>query len=220
MPIPIIAAAVAGAGAIGAAAIGSSANKKAAQTAANSAQHAADQNALLQREIYGQNKETLSPFVGSGTQAGGRINALLGLGGDARAAGEAFDAYRGSTGYDFRVSEGNRALNTGYAARGLLNSGAAQKAALQYGQGLASQEFGNYLGALGNQQNVGLSAGNALAGVGTNFANSMSANNNALAGAQGNAALVGAANNNALLGTAANTLGYLGGQFISSYGRR
>jgi hypothetical protein len=210
MPIPILAAAVA-------AAIGSSANKKAANTAANAAQQASDQNVALQRDIYGQNKGVLSPFIQGGTQAGGTINALLGLGGDTAKANDAFRGYIGSSDYAFNMGEGANALNSGYAARGLLNSGAAQKGLERFRQNLQAGYRNEYLGQLGNQQGVGLSAGNALAGVGTNFANAMSANNNALAGARGNAALVGAANNNALFGTAANALGYLGGQFISSY---
>lgn len=131
----------------------------------------------------------------------------------------AFDNYRNSTGYQFRMGQGMNALNTGYAARGLLNSGAAQKAALQYGQNIASAEFGNYLGALGNQQGVGLSAGNALAGVSTNYANTVAGQNNAQASVIANAALAQGQANAGLWGTAAGALGNIGGSFFgSSYG--
>ena len=88
-------------------------------------------------------------------------------------AQQAFDQYRNSTGYDFRVKQGMDAVNSGYAGRGAIKSGAALKAVNDYGQGMASQEFGNYLNALGNQQALGMSAGSALTGVGQNYANSL-----------------------------------------------
>lgn len=88
-------------------------------------------------------------------------------------ANDAFNAYRTSTGYDFRMNEGMRALNSGYAGAGTIKSGAAIRAANDYGQGMASQEFGNYLNAIGTQQGVGLNAAGAQAGVATNYANSL-----------------------------------------------
>ncbi|RYG90109.1 MAG: hypothetical protein EON59_00585 [Alphaproteobacteria bacterium] len=131
----------------------------------------------------------------------------------------AFDNFRNSTGYQFRTNQGMNALNSGYAARGLLNSGAAQKAALNYGQNIASAEFGNYMGYLGNQQGVGLSAGSALAGVGQNYANNISGNNQNLADNASNAALVKSQNNNALIGSLTGMAGQALG-YYSSYGRR
>jgi hypothetical protein len=133
-------------------------------------------------------------------------------------AQSAFQNYLNSTGYQFRLGEGSKALNTNWAARGLLNSGAAAKAALKYGQDYASNEFGNYMGYLSGQQNVGLSAGGALAGVGTGYANSVSANNNALASVQANSALAQGQSTANLYGTAAGALGQIGGALISSYG--
>jgi len=133
-------------------------------------------------------------------------------------AQSAFQNYLNSTGYQFRLNEGSKALNTNWAARGLLNSGAAAKAALKYGQDYASNEFGNYMGYLSGQQNVGLSAGGALAGVGTGYANSVSANNNALASVQANSALAQGQANANLWGTAAGAVGQIGGALISSYG--
>ena len=45
----------------------------------------AQQNNALAREIYGQNKDILNPFVQRGNKAGDAINALLGLGGNEQA---------------------------------------------------------------------------------------------------------------------------------------
>lgn len=82
-----------------------------------------------------------------------------------------FDLFRNSTGYKFRLDQGMNALNSGYAGAGTLQSGAAMKAAVNYGQNLASGEFGNYLNALSQQQGVGLQAAGAQAGVGVQYAN-------------------------------------------------
>lgn len=126
----------------------------------------------------------------------------------------AFDNYRNSTGYQFRLNQGLNAINSGYAGAGSIKSGAAMKAINDYGQGMASQEFGNYLAALGNQQALGFGAASAQAGVGQNYANAMGniAMNNA--GNQANAALVKSQN----LGNAFNSVGQIGGYLAGTLG--
>jgi len=122
-------------------------------------------------------------------------------------AESAFDQYRNSTGYQFRLGEGMNALNAGYAGAGTIKSGAAMRAATEYGQNFASGEFGNYLNALGNQQGIGLQAGSASAGVGVNAANSLGTiamNNGAN---QANAALVRASALGQGIAGGANALG-------------
>lgn len=58
-------------------------------------------------------------------------------------------------GYQFRMDEGNRAIEGGAAARGGLLSGAAAKAMQKYSQGFASNEYGNaYNRFTGDQQNM------------------------------------------------------------------
>lgn len=288
-----IAAGVSAAAGIGGAAIGAKAQKKAANTAAQTAQDNTAANNALAQNIYNQNKQTLSPFVNTGVNASGAINALLGLGGPAPVVGNgptngmgmaqinpmseaigqtggwtggggygstgfsngepmsygatngytpgdvmttnvnttatpqtqqqqyqnAFDNYRNSTGYQFRVGEGTRALDNSYASRGVGQSGAAAKAALQYGQNIASGEFGNYLNALMTQQGVGLSAAGAQAGVSTNFVNQTTANNNSGASAAANAAIAnGNATGNMWAGIGNSVGGAVGNIFGSSFG--
>jgi hypothetical protein len=131
----------------------------------------------------------------------------------------AFDNYQNSTGFQFRQEQGNNALNTGYAARGSLRSGAAMKDFARFNQNIASQEFGNYLGQLGNQQNVGLSGASAIAGVGQNMAGAVSANNDSAGTAAANAALLRGQANSNMYGSIASGLGQLGGSvFGSSFG--
>lgn len=259
-----IATAIAAAATIGGSILASKSAKKSANKAAQVATDNTAANNALAKDIYGQNKQTLAPFVNTGTQASGAINALLGLGGPApqvtsapqanRYSGQygwnsradgmptnrdwmmttqapvttqaapvnnlqqqnaAFDNFRNSTGYQFRVNEGGRALDNSYASRGVGQSGAAAKAALNYGQNIASGEFGNYLNALIGQQGVGLSAAGAQAGVSTNFVNQTTANNNSGASALANAAIAkGNATGNMWQGIA----GGLGNIFGSSFG--
>ncbi len=238
MPIALIAAGVGAVASVAGAAISSGAQKSAARTAAT----AADNNNAIQQQVRQENTTNLSPYMTRGNAAGANYNALLGLSGPGPQVGNfysenggvrpgsgvsvnvtpssamnAFNTYKGSDGYQFRVGEGLNALNTGYAARGAINSGAAMKAIDTYGQGQASDEFGKYLGYLNNQQQIGLSGANALAGVNTNFANQVSSNNNNAAGAAGNAA-IGTANaiNGGINGTLKALSTYQGQQ--SSYG--
>lgn len=213
MPAVVIAGAIAGAGAIGAAAISSSASNKAANKAAAAAQDATDKNNALARETRDQNQAALQPYMDVGKQASSEIGGLL-YGND---NGNALRNLQNAPGYQFRLNEGNKSINSGYAARGMLQSGAAQKALLQYGQDYASNEYNNRYNQLAGQQGVGLSATNALAGVSTNYSNQVASQNNANAGAIGNAALVGAQNTGNVLATAANALGNIGGASISSY---
>lgn len=51
--------------------------------------------------------------------------------------------FEADPGYQFRMDEGMRGVEGSAAARGGLLSGAAMKAIQKYGQGLASQEYGN-----------------------------------------------------------------------------
>lgn len=138
------------------------------------------------------------------------------------AANKAFADYRNSTGYDFRVNEGLRAINSGFAGRGVLQSGAAMRAINDYGQNMASAEFGSYFDRIADQQRLGLSAASAQAGVGQNFANNASALNTSNANALAQGAVAKANNSNALIsglgGIAGNTISGLGTSFGRSPG--
>lgn len=54
-----------------------------------------------------------------------------------------------SNAYKFRFNQGQQALERGAAAKGMLNSGNTLAALAQYGQGMASDEYGNEVGRLG-----------------------------------------------------------------------
>ncbi len=193
---------------LGGAALSSSAAKKASKAATG----AANANNALPAEIYDQNKEILNPTITRGDVAGDRLSALLGLGGDEAAANDAFDKYLESTGYQFMRDQGRDAITSTRATQGLLNSGATLKSLEKYGQGVGSQAFGGYLGQLTDLSRQGLSAGSALAGVGTNYANAVGGNNNNAATAIGNGAISNA-------NTWSNALGQLTGVFGQGIGQ-
>lgn len=86
-------------------------------------------------------------------------------------AQQAFDQFKNYTGYTSRLNEANNAMNSAYAAKGTLQSGAALQALSRMNQDYASNEFGKYMGYLGGQQQVGVGATNALSGVTTNYGN-------------------------------------------------
>jgi hypothetical protein len=130
----------------------------------------------------------------------------------------AFQNFLNSTGFQFQMDQGNKAVNQGYAARGTLQSGAALKALQDRGQQTAlSNYFLPYMNLLGQQQGVGLSATNATMGVGTNYANQVSGNNQAAASVAMNAAGVAGSANSQMYGSIAGALGNVAGSFGSSY---
>ena len=134
-------------------------------------------------------RDALSPWTSSGGSALNKISGLLGLGhfvnndggysldnsntGADQASARA--GFQTDPGYQFRMDEGTKALDRSAAAKGTLLSGAQTKATQAFGQGLASEEYGNYfnrlmglagLGANSTAQANGSSAG--LVGAGSN----------------------------------------------------
>jgi hypothetical protein len=137
-------------------------------------------------------------FISTGTMDGGMINATGNTMGQmptqtgqtaTQAQNAAFDNFRNSTGYQFRLGEGLDAVGSTYAGIGGLQSGAAMRGITDYGQNFASNEFGNYINALGSQQAVGAQSASALTGVGQNFAGTVIGSNNQNAQNQMNAQL-------------------------------
>lgn len=108
-----------------------------------------------------QAAKTYSPLGADAfrTQAG-----LLGVGGDPAASQRAFENYLGSTGYRSALQGGNDAITSSMAA-GLGNkSGAADKARLRFGTGLANQYFNNYFNQTGQLAGAGQRADEFVSG--------------------------------------------------------
>jgi hypothetical protein len=165
---------------------------------------------------YGYQGEPVNGANGAYVQQTGPAQAPQGGQTPAQAAANAYELFKQSTGYQTRFSEGNRSLAANYFGGGVGQSGAAIKAALKYGQNFASNEFGNWLGALGNQQGVGFSAASANAGVSQGFADRLSEISQNNANATASAAALKANNNNAFFGSLAGIAGQTAGA-LSSY---
>lgn len=128
-------------------------------------------------------------------------------------AQNAFKSYMQNSDYGFQFGEGSNALNSGYAAQGTLQSGAAMKALEKYRQNLQSGYRGEYLGHLSGQQNMGMSGASALAGVSNAFANNTADSNNDATGVRINTALSKGTNDSAFYGA----MGSMLPKFISSF---
>ncbi len=81
-----------------------------------------------------------------------------------------YGGFYASPGYQFRLDEGTRAIDRSAAARGMLLSGAQNKALTRYGQGVASEEFNNYGNALRNIAGLGQVANQTTASAAGNYA--------------------------------------------------
>jgi hypothetical protein len=117
------------------------------------------------------------PYTQATQGAAGMQANALGLGG---AAGNeaATNAFQAGPGYQFALDQGLQALNRNAASRGMLASGNNTQDILKYSQGLANQEYGNWLNRLGDFSQLGLSSAagqtgrqNALAGLDTGYGN-------------------------------------------------
>lgn len=181
--------------------------------AADAQTGAADKNIALFRELYGQNKENLTPFMNQGYMANPLISGALGMG-DAAGAQKAFDTFRSGTDYNFRLGQGIDAVNSSAATRGLVNSGANLKNITAYGQEMAKGSFNDWLSRLLTQQGVGLQGASALAGVSNNFGNQIAGQQTAIGNARAGQWATGANTvNNGI-----NSLAQLFGGGMSSYG--
>lgn len=197
---------------------------QAASTSAAATKIAADASASAQKystdvaeRMYNQTRTDQEPWRKAG------VNALAKLGSDPSLITPYPDQkkftladFEADPGYNFRLSEGIKALDRSASSRGGLFSGAQGKDLVRYGQNVGSAEyagayeryqneyqnaFNRYQTNQSNQYNrlasmagLGQTANNALQTAGSNYANS--AGNYAMAGAgnTGNLLMLNAAN--------------------------
>lgn len=122
-----------------------------------------------------------------------------------------FSSFFASPDYQFALDQGRQTVERSAAARGGLNSGNTLKALTEYGQGMASQQYGNYANRLAALAGIGQTATNSVAGYGSNMAGNVG---NLMVG-QGNARASGIADRANILG---GTLGAIGGLAYDRFG--
>lgn len=181
-----------------------SAIKSAAQTQAQAADYAAnlqsqaESNSLnFAQNVYGNAQTNESPYMQAGQSALAQLGAGTQAGGEFNSTPTGQQVLDQDPGYQFRLDQGQLALEKSEAAGGGVGSGGALKAAEQYGQDYASSEYNNaynrYMNTrqsnysnLANIASEGLSGTNALTSAGLATANNISNTSLSGANAQGN----------------------------------
>jgi hypothetical protein len=129
-----------------------------ANKAAGAQKAGIEASTAAQQKMFDEQKALNAPFREGGLTAQNRLLTVLGL---TPTAGSGitvdpnspdFGKYAGDfgmkdfeadPGYAFRLKEGMKGLQNSAAARGLLSSGSTLKGITDYGQNMASQEYGN-----------------------------------------------------------------------------
>lgn len=199
------------AGTVAAGAIGASASNNASKAQQGAAQQSTD----IAKGVYTDTTERNQPFLQAGTDDLAQLQQRL------PSLTQAYDPSQlaSTPGYQFGLQQGQQALDRSLAARGRSVSGAALKAASQFGTDFATTKLddadsrqradnGQITSQLMGLANLGQSSANQTAQAGQNF--STSAQNNTIGA--GNSA---AANDIAQ----GNQLQSLINQGISAYGR-
>jgi hypothetical protein len=183
-------------------AISSGGAQDAARTQADAANRAAD----LQKQMFDKQVELQDPYRQAGLTGQNRLMELLGLGGNAGAAGYGRYArdfgmqdFQQDPGYRFRLGEGLKAMGHAAGARGGLISGQTMKGMEDYRQNSASNEYqnafnryqtnrANQLAPLGSLMSSGQAAASNQAGqagqYGVNAGNLMSQAGQSIAAGQ------------------------------------
>jgi hypothetical protein len=199
----------------GAALLGGYMSSSAIGSAADTQANSAAQATALQKQMFDEQNALNKPVRDNGLAGQNRLMDLLGLSGNTGAtgygsAGKNFTMsdFNADPGYQFRLDQGNRALERTQAARGGLLSGGAMKDAMAYNQGQASQEYGNAYNRFQTDRSNILNPLQSLAGQGQTVSGSMAANAGAYGTNVGNTLTQSGnaqassilANNNALVG--------------------
>ena len=159
----------------GSAVIGGALSYAGSKSQAKAASRAGDAQAQVQWDMYSQGREDLAPWREAGERSLADLERVQGT-----YEGAVMDPnqYKQSPGYNWLEQQGRAAINRQSAAQGQFGSGRHQKDLVQYGQGLALQDYQGYLGRLESLMNryagtsqVGQTASGQIAGLGANAAN-------------------------------------------------
>jgi len=167
----IAAAIIGGVAAVGGAYIASKGASDAADAQAGAANKATDS----QWAMYKQTRQDQMPWLNAGKSALKQLPGMINQG-----PGE----FQESPSYQHNLAEGEKAIRRMSAARGLGNSGKEMKDTLRFSQGLASNEYQNFVN---NWLNTKLNPTQSLAGVGQSSASNLGNVGQATAANMGNA---------------------------------
>lgn len=146
--------------------------------AAQAQRDAANQMAQTQLQMYNQTRADNEPYRQAGYKYLGQLDNQMG---DLNRSFTMAD-FQSDPGYQFRMQQGQKAIEASASARGLVGSGKTLKALSDYGQGMGAQEFqsaydrftndrNQRFGKLSTMAGFGQSANQMNAGAGMNYAN-------------------------------------------------
>jgi hypothetical protein len=155
---------------------------------ANAASNAADQQAAASQQANALNREQFEYQKKMGEQARADLDpwkqsgmtALSGLADKDFQRDFGANDFQQDPGYQFRMAEGQKALERSAAARGGLQSGGFAKALTKYGQGVASEEYNNAYNRFNADRDRRFSRLSSLSGAGQSAAAGMGANSMAM----------------------------------------
>lgn len=140
------ATAILGGAAIGSAVLGANASKSAARAQADASRRATD----VQERMYQQSRDDLAPWREKGVEALNKYSDIV--------LNNNLAGFKADPGYQFRLSEGQKAMDRLQAQRGNFLSGEAYKEMERYSQDYASGEFQNVLNRYGAIAGIGQTA--------------------------------------------------------------
>jgi hypothetical protein len=136
-----------------------------ANKAAGAQEDAAETAENTQLQMYNQTRDDQAPYREAGYTALSRLGSGTAPGGE---FDQTFDASKFQTdpGYQFRLAQGQRGVESSASARGGVLSGAALKGLDQYNQNFASNEYQNAYNRFNNDQTSRYDRLASIAGVG------------------------------------------------------
>jgi hypothetical protein len=157
---------------IGGAVVGGLATTVAGNKAAGAQKDAAAMSTDEQRRQFDITQQNMKPFRDAGLSVLPELQSGLAPGGEFNRNFTLQD-FQKDPGYQFRMDQGQQALERSAAARGGLISGGTGKALTEYGQDYASGEYSNAYNRFNNDQTTRFNRLSALAGTGQTATNTI-----------------------------------------------
>lgn len=157
---------------IGGAVVGGLATTVAGNKAAGAQKDAASMSTDEQRRQFDITQQNMKPFRDAGLSVLPELQSGLAPGGEFNRNFTLQD-FQKDPGYQFRMDQGQQALERSAAASGGLLSGGTGKALTQYGQDYASGEYSNAYNRFNNDQTTRFNRLSALAGTGQTATNTI-----------------------------------------------
>lgn len=177
--------------------------RKAGKDAARSAERSGQQAIDAQNQAIANYGQLVSPYTQLGSEAASGLGRL--------AAGD-YSGFQFSPEYQFANEKGTQELLRGAASRGALNSGGTDADLIRFGQGLASQQLGNYTSRLTGLAQLGAGAAQGLGQAGTGTASNVGQIQTGIGQARGEAGINAANATSNLVGGLAGLAGQYYGQ--------